>query len=175
MLWEASKGNLQAIPNNYVESLGHEYLDGSVSLLNLLNRVSLTDKTYEKFTEVVEHLLYTQESDWPAEESILEIQSEKLLYEIETEEFDFDFSEPGDLSDKVELFLKKVISSVYLDGVSEVTDKDGNPPNVSNRYLMAPDGKSFSGTFYDKSDKSKVKKFNFEIKEGSKGDWQIKY
>lgn len=180
MLWEASKGNLQAIPSNYVESLGHEYLDGSVSLLNLLNKVSLPGKTYEEFSEVVEHLLYTKASDWPAEDSILEIQSEKLLYEVESEEFDFsefefDFAEPEDVSDKVELFLKKVISSVYLDGVSSVTDKDGNPPNISNRYLMSTDGKSFSGTFYDKSDKSKVKKFDFEIKEGSKGDWQIKY
>lgn len=175
ILWEASKGNLQAIPSNYVESLGHEYLDGSVSLLNLLNRVCLSGKTYEEFSEVVEHLLYTQVSDWPAEDSILEIQSEKLLYEVESEEFDFDFAEPVDLSDKVELFLKKVISSVYLDGVSEVTDKDGNPPNVSNRYLRSPDGKSYSGTFYDKSDKSEIKKFDFEIKEGSTGDWQIKY
>lgn len=180
MLWEGSKGNLQAIPSNYVESLGHEYLDGSVSLLNLLNKVSLSGKTYEEFSEVVEHLLYTQASDWPAEGSILEIQSEKLLYEVESEEFDFsefefDFAEPRDVSDKVELFLKKVISSVYLDGVSSVTDKEGNPPNISNRYLMAPDYKSFAGTFYDRSDKENVKKFDFEVKEGSNGDWQIKY
>jgi hypothetical protein len=175
MLWEASKGNLQAVPNNYVETLSHEYLDGSVSLLNLLNKVSLSNKTYEEFSEVVEQLLYTQASDWPAEDSILEIQSEKLLYEIETEEFDFDFAEPQDLSEKAELFLKKVISSVYLDGVSSVSDKEGNPPNISNRYLMAPDYKSFAGTFYDRSDKENVKKFDFEVKEGSKGDWQIKY
>jgi len=175
MLWEASKGNLKAIPSNYVESLSHEYLDGSVSLLNLLNKVSLSDKTYEEFSEVVEQLLYTQASDWPAEDSILEIQSEKLLYEIETEEFDFDFAEPQDMSEKAELFLKKVISSVYLDGVSSVSDKEGNPPNISNRYLMAPDYKSFAGTFYDRSDKENVKKFDFEVKEGSNGDWQIKY
>jgi hypothetical protein len=182
MLWEASKGDLASIPNSYVEGLSHDYSDGSVSLLNLLNRVTLTEKTYEEFSEVVERLIYTQDSDWPAKDSILEVQAEKLLHDscgegLSLSELDFDlsFAETGNMSDKIELFLKKVISSVYLDGVSAVTDKDGNPPNASNSYLQSPDGKSFSGTFFDNSESEKPKKFDFEIMKGSKGDWTIKY
>ena len=182
MLWEASKGDLASIPNSYVESLSHDYSDGSVSLLHLLNRVSLTEKTYKEFSEVVEHLIYTQDSDWPDEGNILEIQSEKLLQDpcgedISFSELDFDlrFAENSNMSDKIELFLKKVISSVYLDGVSNVTDKDGNPPNASNSYLQSPDGKSFSGKFFDNTDSEKPKKFDFEINKGSKGEWTIKY
>jgi hypothetical protein len=79
------------------------------------------------------------------------------------------------LSSKMELFFKKVISSVYQDGVTEVTDLQGNPPNSSNNYLMSPDGKSFSGIFYDSPPNETAKKFPFKITEGANGQWQIKY
>jgi hypothetical protein len=79
------------------------------------------------------------------------------------------------LSDKMELFFKKVISSVYMDGVTEVTDLQGNPPNEANNYLMAPDGKSFSGIFYDAPPNDQAKKYPFKIKETGEGKWQIKY
>lgn len=181
-LWETSKGNLQDIPDNYVENLGYEFSDGSVSYLNLLNRVSLSQQTYEEFAEVVESLLHTYESDWPNTESIVEIPSHRLLHEIEAGEFDFseedwefNFASPQGMSDKVELFLKKVISSVYLDGVSRVTDKEGNPPNESNSFLLSPDMNSFSGMFFDLSDKTNPKKFDFEIKPNSKGNYTIQY
>ena len=79
------------------------------------------------------------------------------------------------LSDKMELFFKKVISSVYMDGVTEVTDAQGNPPNASNNYLMSPDGKTFSGIFYDSPPNDQAKKFPFTISESANGKWQIKY
>jgi hypothetical protein len=79
------------------------------------------------------------------------------------------------LSEKMELFFKKVISSVYMDGVTDVTDIQGNPPNASNNYLMAPDGKSFSGIFYDDPSGRGGKKFPFTITENQQGTWQIKY
>jgi hypothetical protein len=82
---------------------------------------------------------------------------------------------PDPLSDKMELFFKKVISSVYMDGVTEVTDMQGNPPNASNNYLMAPDGKSFAGIFYDSPPNESAKKFPFKIMEGASGKWSIKY
>ena len=75
----------------------------------------------------------------------------------------------------MELFFKKVISSVYMDGVTEVTDAQGNPPNASNNYLMAPDGKSFSGVFYDTPPNAQAKKFPFSITEDAGGKWKIKY
>jgi hypothetical protein len=133
---------------------------------------------------------------WPDPSSVVEVPSGHLLYEIEP---DLDFSEfhfaeeeiaeeevieqvtpggqpgPDPLSDKMELFFKKVISSVYMDGVTEVTDLQGNPPNAANNYLMAPDGKSFSGIFYDSPPTEQAKKFPFKIMEGANGKWSIKY
>ena len=79
------------------------------------------------------------------------------------------------LSEKMELFFKKVISSVYMDGVTEVTDAQGNPPNSSNNYLMAPDGKTFSGIFYDSPPNEQTKQYPFTITEGQNGKWSIKY
>ncbi len=83
-------------------------------------------------------------------------------------------SDPA-FSEKMELFFKKVISSVYLDGVTNVTDAQGNPPNSSNNYLMAPDGKTFSGIFYDDPTGRGGKKFPFTITENQQGSWQITY
>ena len=74
----------------------------------------------------------------------------------------------------MELFFKKVISSVYLDGVSNVTDVEGNPPNEANNYLMAEDGKSFAGKFID-DNLGKPKEFSFVISEKPDGTWSIKY
>jgi hypothetical protein len=79
------------------------------------------------------------------------------------------------LSEKMELFLKKVISSVYLDGVTEVTDVEGNPPNQANNYLLSEDGKEFTGIFYDSPPNEKAKSFPFRISEKVDGNWQIQY
>ena len=79
------------------------------------------------------------------------------------------------MSDKMELFLKKVISSVYLDGVTAVTDSEGNPPNEANNYLLSDDGKQFVGIFYDSPPNEQAKKFPFVISEKSDGNWAIKY
>jgi hypothetical protein len=40
---------------------------------------------------------------------------------------------------------------------------------------MAPDGKSFSGIFYDSPPNESAKKFPFSIKESDQGQWQINY
>lgn len=79
------------------------------------------------------------------------------------------------LSEKMELFFKKVISSVYLDGVTEVTDQEGNPPNQANNYLLSEDGKQFSGIFYDSPPNEGAKQFPFVITEKSDGVWSIQY
>jgi hypothetical protein len=103
------------------------------------------------------------------------------LYEIDEPEIDFsefeDFAE-GDMDgmgDKVETFFKKVISSVYLNGVTKVTDKEGNPPSDDNNFLLAPDGKSFSGVFYDEAPNQPVKSYPFSLTEGKSNKWSIKY
>jgi len=174
-LWKACGGDLSKIPQSYLDNMGFSYSDGSVSLLNLLNKVTLSDGTFEEFSEVVEKLAFTTLESWPNNSSILEIQSEKLLDDGMTE---FDFSESvfefaggKDMSEKVEIFLRGVISTVYRDGVSSVTDLEGNPPNNANNYLMGGNGESFEGVFYENPEKS----FNFKISKKKDGTWQIAY
>jgi hypothetical protein len=125
---------------------------------------------------------------------VVEIQPSHLQFEIEPNyDFsEFDFAEEiieeevvaerpaptqqGDaMSEKMEMFFKKVISSVYLDGVTEVTDAEGNPPNSSNNYLLSEDGKTFAGIFYDSPPNEKAKQFPFQITEKGEGSWQIQY
>lgn len=181
MLWQVTRGDMDKIPPSYLENLAHTYSDGSISLLNALDKVDLSkDATYEEFSEVVSRLIRVNPNEWPFSEEIEEIQISKLLHEIEEEplefsEDDFDFASPEDMSNKVSLFLKKVIASVYLDGVTAVTDKDGNPPNEENNYLLSEDGKSFMGIFYDAPPNENAKKFPFKISEKRNGKWQIKY
>jgi hypothetical protein len=191
LLWENTDGDLTAFPQSYLESLRYEFSDGQVSMLELMDRVDLGESaTYEDYCEVREALMQVDPNQWPHPESVVEVPAGHLLYEVEP---DYDFSEfnfaeevveeevaveetgVDPLSDKMELFFKKVISSVYMDGVTEVTDLQGNPPNASNNYLMAPDGKSFSGIFYDSPPNETAKKFPFKISEGASGKWQIKY
>jgi hypothetical protein len=163
------------------------------------------EATYEDYCEIVDALLDVDPSRWPDPEAIVEILPAHLPYEVEPDlDFsEFNFEEevveeavaskgPGEevieegaaeetiptdpaLSEKMELFFKKVISSVYMDGVTDVTDIKGNPPNASNNYLMAPDGKSFSGIFYDDPSGKGGKKYPFTITENQQGTWQIKY
>lgn len=183
LLWETTQGDPSKFPASYVETLKHEYSDGKISMLELIDRVDLgEDATYEDYCEVVEKLMRVDGDSWPDSSAVTEIQASKLLYEIEPEvdfsEFDFAdevIDEAVDaMSAKMELFFKKVIASVYLDGVDSVTDAQGNPPTESNNYLMSDDGKSFSGIFYDEQGE-KAKKFPFQIVEAGSGKWSIRY
>lgn len=187
LLWETTGGDLPSFPRTYLETLRHEYSEGAISMLELIDRVDLgPNATYEDYCEVVELLMESDPDIWPENlEDVVEVQPSHLLHEVET---DFDFSEfdfaeevvegtatPDPSSEKMELFFKKVISSVYMDGVTAVTDAQGNPPARVNNYLMSPDGKSFSGVFYDSPPNGKGKKFPFVISENQQGIWQIKY
>jgi hypothetical protein len=194
-LWENTGGDVTAFPKSYLENLRYEFSDGKVSMLELIDRVDLgPDATYEDYCEVVDALMAVDPGQWPNAGSVISVPSGRLQYEIEP---DLDFSEfnfaeeieeeeiveerpvatqQGDsLSEKMEMFFKKVISSVYLDGVTEVTDPEGNPPNSANNYLLSEDGKQFEGIFYDAPPNEKAKQFPFVIQEKSDGNWQIQY
>jgi len=191
LLWENTGGDVSAFPKSYLENLRYEFSDGQVSMLELIDRVDLgPDATYEDYCEVVDALLAVDPNQWPNPESVISVPAGHLQYEIEPEldfsEFDFAEEEeieeeevvvqqPSDMSEKMELFLKKVISSVYLDGVTAVTDPEGNPPNEANNYLLSEDGKQFMGVFYDSPPNEQAKKFPFVISEKSDGNWMIKY
>jgi hypothetical protein len=202
LLWENTGGDVTAFPKSYMETLRHEFSDGTVSMLELIDRVNLgPDATYEDYCEVREALMSVDYDEWPDPEDIVEVPYGHLVHEIDpsidysevmdfadeivaegmaTDEPEGEVAEPGQpaqdpLSEKMELFFKKVISSVYMDGVTEVTDAQGNPPNSSNNYLMAPDGKTFSGIFYDSPPNEQAKQYPFTITEGQNGKWSIKY
>jgi hypothetical protein len=179
MLWEATRGDVSAIPSSYLENLRHEYAEGKVSMLELMDRVDLgSNATYEDYCEVFDKLLQVEGSQWPDPKSVLYVDPARIATNrnVDFSEFDdFEFAETGDLSDKIEKFLQKVIASVYLDGVSSVTDAEGNPPNENNNYLLSEDGSEFSGVFYDNSDSSNPKQFPFQIQETASNKWSIKY
>jgi hypothetical protein len=202
LLWEVTNGDPSAFPRSYLENFRHNYEDGKVSMLELIDRVDLgPDATYEDYCEVVDLLMEVDPAEFGNPDSIVEIQPSHLSYELES---DFDFSEfsfaediveeemvaegpdgmvaegaiaeaPDPMSDKMELFLKKVISSVYRDGVTAVTDKEGNPPNQANNYLLSPDGSKFEGIFYDSPPNEQAKKFPFVIVDKGGENWAIQY
>ena len=192
-LWDMSEGNLSAITPSYLCNLRHQYEDGGVSMLEIIDRVDLgPDASYEDYCELVDHILKVNPEEWPHPEDIISVSAEALKYQIEPDfdfsEFDWDFEEevveegivveegdPDPFSAKMEKFLKKVLASVYTDGVSDVTDMEGNPPNSANNYLLSPDGKQFAGIFYDALPNGKTKQFNFVIAEGANGKWAVKY
>jgi len=176
LLWETTGGNFSESPKSYLETLRYEFSDGRVSMLELIDRVDLgPDASYEDYCSVFDALVYTEASEWPDPDSIISIDTDALFAGLSFEPFDeFDYIEQ-DLSGQIETFLKKVISSVYTSGVTNVTDKNGDPPNQNNRYLMSDDGETFSGIFYGPYGKQKTTKaFPFTIRE-TKGKWSISY
>jgi hypothetical protein len=204
LLWETTGGDVSAFPRSYLENLRYEFSDGKVSMLEIIDRVDLgPDATYDDYCEVVDALLSVNSDEWPDPEVVVQVPAGRLAYEIEPEvDFsEFDFADevieeaaiaegpegevaeegmavggtPDPLSEKMELFFRKVIASVYLDGVTDVTDSQGNPPSQANNYLMSEDGKEFSGIFYDNAPGEKPKQFPFVISEGATGKWNISY
>jgi hypothetical protein len=204
LLWETTGGDVSAFPKSYLENLRYEFSDGKISMLEIIDRVDLgPDATYDDYCEVVDALLSVNSDEWPDPEVVVQVPAGRLAYEIEPEvDFsEFDFADevieeaaiaegpeggvaeegmavggtPDPLSEKMELFFRKVIASVYLDGVTDVTDSQGNPPSQANNYLMSEDGKEFSGIFYDNAPGEKPKQFPFMISEGATGKWNISY
>lgn len=176
-LWENSGGNVSAFPRSYLENLRHDYADGRVSMLELIDRVDLgPDATYEEYCEVFDALLEVDPDQWPDPDSVTMVQTETLLQRGSSESFaEVSFAEGDEnMSYKIEKFLKKVLASVYTSGVTEVTDKDGNPPGESNNYLLSDDGEEFHGVFYDRGQDEKTKKFPFRIFSNN-GRWSVEY
>ena len=176
LLWETTGGNFAEAPKSYLETLRHEFSDGRVSMLELIDRVDLgPNASYDDYCEVFDALVYTEASQWPDPDSVIAVDTDVLFSEATFAPFEeFEFAEQ-DMSGQMETFLKKVISSVYTDGVTDVTDKSGDPPNANNNYLLSDDGKTFSGIFYGKNGKDKVPQaFPFAISEKN-GKWGVSY
>jgi hypothetical protein len=190
LLWKATGGDVSQFPKSYLENLRHEFSDGKVSMLELIDRVDLgPDATYDDYSEVIELLLYADPARFTNVPAVVEIQPSQLEFELDDTELDFsefDFAEDiieqpaqgqaqDPVSAKMELFLKKVISSVYVQGITEVTDTQGNPPNSANNYLLSEDGTFFSGIFYDSPPNEQARQYPFKISNKGGDDWQIEY
>jgi hypothetical protein len=177
LLWNTVGANFSEIPTWYLANLRHEYDDGRISMAELFDRVDLgPDATYEEYRETFDALLCCDRTTFPDPDSVIEVKTDRLFHR-EAQDFaeTFDFSEDEDLSYKVESFLKKVLASAYKEGISDVSDKDGHPPNLGNNYLLSEDGSTFSGIFYD-TDPSTGKSKNFPFTISQNGEsWEIAY
>ena len=159
LLWDASQGVPQDIPESYCEHLHHQYIDGDVSLVSLLNRFDYSESLEDfEWEEAVEMLGKVSPEDWPNVEDIEGVSVEELLriYDEDASEFDFVEDNLG-AAEKVEKVLIEVISSVFGDKVSTIRSEKGYFANPKNGFLQEDDG-TFAGTFtYD------GKKYIFEV------------
>jgi hypothetical protein len=168
MLWDASEGNPDRIPEHYAEHLRHDYVDGTVSLVSLLNRFEHHEfvEDYE-FDEALELLGRVRPQDWPDIEDIQSVSIKDLLNNEDDEEFEFAEDNFG-TAEKIEKGLSRVIESVLGEKVDNVRGKGGDYPSADNNFLQEDDG-TFSGTFNHGDHK-----FNFEIFPDESG-WTVTY
>jgi hypothetical protein len=173
MLWQASAGNPANIPVDYCEHLNHEYLDGDISLVPLLNRFeSFSELEEEEIEEAIEMLGKVSPEDWPNVEDIEGISLEEMLRvydDIATGLADYEYVEDNlSTAEKVEKCLIEVISSVFGDKVSTIRSEKGYYANPKNNFLQEDDG-TFAGTFeYDGN------KYIFEVAPAENG-WICTY
>lgn len=170
MLWEASKGDPLSIPADYCEHLRHEYVDGDISLVSLLNKFDYTEELEDfEVEEAIEILGKVSPEDWPNIQDIEGVSVEDLLHVYDENASEFDFVEDNlSTAEKVEKVLIEVISSVFGDRVSTVRSEKGYYANPKNNFLQEDDG-TFAGTFeYDGN------KFLFEVAPAENG-WLCTY
>jgi hypothetical protein len=145
--------SMTKIPEEYLKQYEHVYEDGHQSMLSLVNEIEdYHDIDPRTRLKVLEKL-----SDGYVKLKTGPYRCDEILG-------DPLFSENIDMS----TFFKKVISSVYPDGVEGIIPK----PSKENRYLWSNDDRAFAGEFTDG-----VRRFSFRIREEhqGKGDWAIDY
>ena len=170
MLWEASEGNPSDIPEDYCEHLKHEYIDGDISLVSLLNKFDYTEGLEDfEIEEAIEALGKVSPEDWPAVEDVQGVSVEELLKVYDEDASSFDYVEDNlSTAEKTEKVLIEVISSVFGDKVSTIRSEKGYFANPKNNFLQEDDG-TFAGTFeYDGN------KFMFEVAPAEDG-WLCTY
>jgi hypothetical protein len=170
MLWEASEGNPSDIPEDYCEHLKHEYIDGDISLVSLLNKFDYTEGLEDfEIEEAIEALGKVSPEDWPAVEDVQGVSVEELLKVYDEDASSVDYVEDNlSTAEKVEKVLIEVISSVFGDKVSTIRSEKGYFANPKNNFLQEDDG-TFAGTFeYDGN------KFMFEVAPSESG-WLCTY
>jgi hypothetical protein len=166
LLWDASHGVPEDIPENYCEYLSHEYIDGDISLVPLLPKLDYTEELEDwEVDEAIELLGKVNPEDWP---DIAEIESISAEYLLQSHE-NVDFVEDNlSTAEKTEKVLETALSSVFGDKVSDIRSEKGFFPNPKNHFLLEDDG-TFAGTF-----KHDGKKYIFEVFP-DEGGWTATY
>ena len=171
LLWEASEGCPERIPSDYAGYLSHTYVDGDVSMGNLLPKVEDYSELEDfEIEEAIELLGKVNPDDWPLLEDIEGVSLSDFLQAFDDEgEGEYDFVEDNlSTAEKVEKVLVEVISSVFGDRVSTIRSEKGFYANPKNNFLQNDDG-TFEGTFmYDGH------KFMFEVYPDEQG-WGVTY
>lgn len=166
LLWDASHGVPEDIPENYCEYLGHQYVDGDISLVPLLPKLDYTEHLEDwEVEEAIEMLGKVSPSDWPNLEDIESISAEALLQGNNSYNFVEDNLSTAEKTEKV---LADAIASVFGAPVSNIRSEKGYFPNPKNHFLQEDDG-TFAGTFTYEG-----KKFIFEVFPDEQG-WTVTY
>ena len=170
LLWEASEGCPERIPSDYVRHLSHTYVDGDVSLGELLRKVEdYSEMEDVEIDEAIEILGRVNPEDWPAIEDVEGVSLEEILRVYDEDASEFDFVEDNlSTAEKVEKVLVEVISSVFGDRVSSIRSEKGYYANPKNNFLQDEDG-TFAGTFDYEGNK-----FIFEVYPDEQG-WGVTY
>ncbi len=171
LLWEASEGCPERIPSDYAGYLSHTYVDGDVSMGNLLPKVEDYSELEDfEIEEAIEMLGKVNPDDWPLLEDIEGVSLSDFLRAFDDEgEGEYDFVEDNlSTAEKVEKVLIEVISSVFGDRVSTVRSEKGYFANPKNNFLQEEDG-TFAGTFMFGDHK-----FIFEVYPNEQG-WGVTY
>ena len=170
LLWEATRGNPEDIPDDYCQHLSHSFSDGSVCLGPLLSRVEEYSELNDfELEEAIEMLGKVSPEDWPHLEEIQSVSLEQLLRVYDSPDDEFDFVEDNlSTAEKVEKVLIEVISSVFGERVSDIRSEKGYYANPKNDFLQSDDG-TFAGTF-----KHDGKKYIFEVAPTESG-WLCTY
>jgi hypothetical protein len=170
LLWEASEGCPENIPSDYARHLSHTYVDGDVSLGELLRKVEdYSEMEDVEIDEAIEILGRVNPEDWPAIEDVEGVSLEEILRVYDEDASEFDFVEDNlSTAEKVEKVLVEVISSVFGDRVSSIRSEKGYYANPKNNFLQDEDG-TFAGTFDYEGNK-----FIFEVYPDESG-WGVTY
>ena len=173
LLWDASLGVPEDIPDSYTEHLSHEYVDGDISMGSLLSKVEdYSELEPEEIEEAIEMLGKVNPSDWPYIGDIESVSVEELLRVYDEDATDpegYNFVEDNlGTAEKVEKVLIEVISSVFGAKGSTIRSEKGYFANPKNNFLQEDDG-TFAGTF-----EYNGKKFIFEVAPAEDG-WLVTY
>lgn len=170
LLWDASEGCPEIIPQDYAEHLSHTYVDGDISLAPLLPKFDYTEGLEDQeIEEAIEMIGKVNPGDWPDIEDIEGVSVEKLLHIYDEDACSMDYVEDNlSTAEKVEQTLIQVISSVFGAKVSNIRSEKGYFANPKNNFLQEDDG-TFAGTFNYEDNK-----FIFEIAPSEEG-WLCTY